>query len=161
MKNLKNILEGLLDKNNRQTVGQNIRDTFAVPSTKDFKRNYFNAIYVEWECEPLIMPYLDKWDNKNAVNIIKNFGCSGLYGYIDSDKIVHLYIYTPREKFQLLGIGGWESTIPAAKKSIISFFKRVQDNPELIGRMFEITNSCSKEYDKNGRCECIYLDEIK
>lgn len=161
MNSLKQILEGILDANNRHNVGNSVKNLCPVPSSRDFKKNYFGASYVEWPCAPLIELYLDEWDNTNAVQLIKSFGFTGLYGSIDTDKVVHIYIYTPREKFPILGIGGWEGGMVNAKKSIINFFKRVQNNPEIMKKVFDIANKSNAKGRQYGMYDYTYLDNIK
>lgn len=170
MKDLKNIMEGILDQDNKNNVGNSMKDIYPVPTVKDFKTGPFGDSIVKWTCTDLIQPQLDGFDLKDLTDVDTYVTCNksdiiGLFARIDRDKCVNMYLmYTTGginlEKISLTGVGDWVGSLPTAKKSVINSFNMLNKNPELFKKIFNYAKKATEEMRRTGMASCKPIEDI-
>lgn len=160
MKDLKNILEGILDPSNKGNVGANLKDLYPTPTIKDFKKGYWGGVYVEWECEDLIKQYLTHLDLPSFNYISKDEVC-GIRLDIDSDKIVTTSLITKvHSSIDLRGVGDYVGNLAVAKKSVIKSLNMLKEQPNLFIKLFKFAEKCEEQINKTGVGNCKPIEDI-
>ena len=166
MKNLKNILEGLLKgMNDTLDAGQDALSTAlnldTVPKVKDFKRNPYNKDrqFAAWYCPNVLSRYSRMYPDM----IDKSF--TSIHVVIDKymDRVIHVDLWFADSVDAICGkkaVQGWTDgfTAPLAKcKSIaIDMIKFLANNPDKMDKVMAYAYECFKFYknnetDTNGR----------
>lgn len=146
MKDLKHILESIMDRGNRQTVGTNIVDVLNIPTIKDFVQNPYNKdfIGVVWDCETILNQYRDRYPK-----LIKNYNC--IHFVLDKGyRVVDVHPWfavkdesNPTSLIAKKGIiYGWNDSFVGAnintyKKMVIRIITRLAESPERMEKFLK------------------------
>ena len=167
MKQLKDIFEGIMDKNNRQTVGSNIVDTLNVPTVKDFVKNPWNKDFVGvvWDCESILNQYRDRYPkllkNYNSIQFVLDMGyrvvtVNPWFGVKDESD--------PKSLIAKKGIVyGWNdsfvgSNIATYKKMVIRIISRLAESPERMNNFLKHAEQCRSYVEDKGTYEYTVLE---
>ena len=165
MKTLKDILEGVLDPKGALGVSNAHTIMWQTPKVRDFVKNPWGGVMVDWVCPDLIQEYIDILDQSVMST-----------GTPHKENIVGFRIVI-RDKYELIaylldnngsfaaavdlpGVGADGASIPTQKKETIEFFNYIQKNPAELKRLFEYVNKRQEELNKNGMCDCWTFKQI-
>lgn len=163
MKTLKESILSGIDK----TLSDNNAYTkiYPTPKVRDFVKNPWGGVQVDWVCHLLIQDYIDilsprvmtsSFGNKNDI--------IGFRIAIRDRYVLDVYLIDNTDSYRtavdLPGIGSDGASIPTQKKDTIAFFNYIQKNPSELKRLFEYVNKRQEELDKNGMCDCLTLKQI-
>lgn len=159
---MRNLKESLLDDINKTMRDKNVLAAeYPVPKVRDFQKAAFSGNYINWICRPIIQNAIDTLDSSLfpllANMRIKKENLVGIKISIHSKYELNFYLIGEDESYSgaidLPGFGTGGSSIPEIKKSIIEFFKYIQNNPEKLKDVFEYANKRRYELTTNGMCD--------
>lgn len=159
---MRNLKESLLDDINKTMRDKNVLAAeYPVPKVRDFQKAAFSGNYINWICRPIIQNAIDTLDSSLfpllANMRIKKENLVGIKISIHSKYELNFYLIGEDESYSgavdLPGFGTGGSSIPDIKKSIIEFFKYIQNNPEKLKDVFEYANKRRYELTTNGMCD--------
>lgn len=165
MKTLKDILEGVLDPKGALDVSNAHTIMCQTPKVRDFQKNPWGGVMVDWVCPNLIQEYIDILDP--AVMSTGTSYKENIVGFriVIRDKYELIaYLLDNNGSFaaavDLPGVGADGASIPTQKKETIEFFNYIQKNPDELKRLFEYVNKRQEELNKNGMCDCWTFKQI-
>lgn len=163
MRTLKESILSDVDKN--LSVDNAYTKIYPTPKVRDFVKNPWGGVMVDWICPNIIQEYIDILDlgvmgtgSSHKENIIG-------FRIVLRDKYeTNAYLIDNSGSFsatiELTGIGADGASIPTQKKEVIEFFNYIQKNPAELKRLFEYVNKRQDELNKNGMCDCLTLKQI-
>lgn len=162
MRTLKESLLSDVDKT--LSVDNAYTKIYPTPKVRDFVKNPWGGVMVDWVCPNLIQEYIDILDP--AVMSTGTPHKENIVGFriVIRDKYELIaYLLDNNGSFaaavDLTGIGADGASIPTQKKEVIEFFNYIQKNPAELKRLFEYVNKRQDELDKNGMCDCLTLKQ--
>lgn len=162
MKTLKDILEGVLDSESNLTANID-KEMNPVPKVRDFERNVWGGIQVDWVCPGILKRYIDILDS-SVIGCTAKEHAAGFRISIRDKYELTAYIIddvgTYSAAIELTGIGADGASIPTQKKETIEFFKLVANKPDTLKTLFEYVNKRQDELNRNGMCDCWTLKRV-
>ena len=138
---------------------------YPTPKVRDFVKNPWGGVMVDWVCPNLVQEYIDILSPKVMGSSFSNK--NDLVGFriaIRDKHVLDAYLIDNTDSYStavdLTGIGADGASIPTQKKEIIEFFNYIQKNPAELKRLFEYVNKRQDELDRNGMCDCLTLKQI-
>ena len=138
---------------------------YPTPKVRDFVKNPWGGVMVDWVCPNLVQEYIDILSSKVMGSSFSNK--NDLVGFriaIRDKYVLDAYLIDNTDSYStavdLTGIGADGSSIPTQKKEAIEFFNYIQKNPAELKRLFEYVNKRQDELDRNGMCDCLTLKQI-
>ena len=162
MKNLKDVLEGLLDVEGSLTTNLD-KEMNPVPKVRDFKKDPWGGIQVDWICPGILKRYIDLLDPTVIGCAAKEHAAGFRISIRDKYELIAYIIDdvgTYSAAIELTGIGADGASIPTQKKETIEFFKLVASKPEVLKTLFEYVNKRQDELNRNGVCDCWTLKRV-
>lgn len=155
----------LSDINKTLSVDNAYTKIYPTPKVRDFVKNPWGGVMVDWVCPSLIQEYIDILDP--AVMSNDTSYKESIVGFriaIRDKHVLDAYLIDNTDSYStavdLTGIGSDGASIPTQKKETIEFFNYIQKNPSELKRLFEYVNKRQDELDKNGMCDCLTLKQI-
>ena len=162
MKTLKDILEGVLDAESNLTANID-KEMNPVPKVRDFERNVWGGIQVDWVCPGIIQRYIDILDSAVIGAAAKEHAVGFRVSIRDKYELT-AYIIDDVGSYSaaidLTGIGADGASIPTQKKETIEFFKLVASKPDTLKTLFEYVNKRQDELNRNGVCDCWTFKQV-
>lgn len=163
MKTLKESILSDVDKT--LSVDNAYTKIYPTPKVRDFVKNPWGGVMVDWVCPNLIQEYIDILDpSVMSTGTQYKDSIVGFRIVIRDKYISYAYLIDNNGSFSaavdLTGIGADGSSIPTQKKEAIEFFNYIQKNPVELKRLFEYVNKRQDELNKNGMCDCLTLKQI-
>lgn len=163
MKTLKESILSDIDKT--LSVDNAYSKIYPTPKVRDFVKNHWGGVMVDWVCPNLIQEYIDILSPR--VMISGTGAKHDIIGFrvtIRDKYVLDAYIIddvgTYSGAVDLPGVGSDGSSIPTQKRETIEFFNYIQKNPSELKRLFEYVNKRQDELDKTGMCDCLTFKQI-